>query len=107
MAHEYFDKTLDVMIKRYGDDSVKLIPIYQALGRVSFIASRFGQLHMCQQWEGYRFSYSVTIRCKAKLGSEDADDYDPDAYDPDDDDDDDDHDDDEDTIQMHAAQCVL
>ena len=35
----YFERALDVMQKKYGDDNPQLISVYQSLGRVSFITS--------------------------------------------------------------------
>ena len=37
MAGTQFDKVIDLTRRRYGEDAIELIPIYQECGRVSFI----------------------------------------------------------------------
>ena len=41
MAGTQFDKVIDLTRRRYGEDAIELIPIYQECGRVSFTNNKF------------------------------------------------------------------
>jgi len=36
LAITNFEKTLEMMQSKYGEDAVELIPLYQSLGKISF-----------------------------------------------------------------------
>jgi len=36
LATSYYEKVLDLTKRRYGNEAIQLIPVYQGLGRISF-----------------------------------------------------------------------